>query len=230
LLQGLAQEVEVRIGQLSAQSGLAAEAVGLQRPAHGIGMEKEFGGNSADLPLLGVKQIADASDLFIGDHAAPREKDSPSAPGDRRSDRRPSRGRSLGRLKSQDRAPEWPPPAQARGALSDSHREKPARKIDLSRELLSVDDIRVGAGDGRDALPGRGFVHSGGWPRGVEGGGIFHDIGGCNTADLDHNGGRDRTLRRREESDTHVGERLWNKARAPVSRGSAGQPAPIMEG
>jgi hypothetical protein len=50
LLQDLAQEVEVRIGQLSAQSGLAAEAAGLQRPAHGIGVEKEFGGNGADLP------------------------------------------------------------------------------------------------------------------------------------------------------------------------------------
>ena len=91
LLQGLAQEVEVRIGQTGAQAGLAAEAVGLERGAHGIGMEKEFGGNGADFPMLGVKQVADASDLFIGNHASPREKDSPSAPGDRRSDRRPSR-------------------------------------------------------------------------------------------------------------------------------------------
>ena len=80
LLQGLAQEVEVRIGKLSAQAGLAAEAAGLQRPAHGIGVEKEFGRNGADLPMLGVKQMADASDLFIGNHAAPWEKDSPSAP------------------------------------------------------------------------------------------------------------------------------------------------------
>ena len=230
LLQGLAQEVEVRIGQLSAQSGLAAEAAGLQCPAHGIGMEKEFGGNGADLPMLGVKQMADASHLFIGNHAAPRKKDSPSAPGDRKSDRRPSRGRPLRGVKSEDGTPEWPPPALARGAPSDSHREKPAGKIDLSRELLSAGDIRVGAGDGRDALPGRDFVHSGGWPRGAAGGGTFHDSAGCNTADLDHREGRGKTPPGREKSGTPADERLWNKPPAPALRGSTGQPAPIMAG
>jgi len=42
--------------------------------AHGVGMEQEFRRNSADLPMLGVKQVADAGDLFIGNHASPREK------------------------------------------------------------------------------------------------------------------------------------------------------------
>ena len=35
-------------------------------------------------------------------------------------------------------------------------------KIDLSRELLSAGDTRVGAGDDRGAPPGRDFVDSGG--------------------------------------------------------------------
>jgi hypothetical protein len=38
-------------------------------------MYVEFGGNSADLPMLGVKEMTDLSDLFIGNHASPREKD-----------------------------------------------------------------------------------------------------------------------------------------------------------
>jgi hypothetical protein len=33
----------------------------------------------------------------------------------------------------------------------------------------------------------------------------------CNTVDLDHSEGRDNTALGREESDTHVDERLWNK-------------------
>ena len=48
--------------------------------------------------------------------------------------------------------------------------------------------------------------------------------------DPDHNEGRDKTPPGREESDTHVDERLWNKQPAPVLRGSTGQPAPIMAG
>jgi hypothetical protein len=33
----------------------------------------------------------------------------------------------------------------------------------------------------------------------------------CNTVDPDHSEGRDKTALGREESDTHVDERLWNK-------------------
>ena len=75
LLQGLAQEVEVRIGETVAQPGMAAEAVGVERGAHGIGVQVQFRRNGADLPMLGVKQMTDLSDLFIGNHASPREKD-----------------------------------------------------------------------------------------------------------------------------------------------------------
>jgi hypothetical protein len=31
-------------------------------------MQAECGGNGADLPMLGMKQVTDLSDLFIGDH------------------------------------------------------------------------------------------------------------------------------------------------------------------
>jgi hypothetical protein len=54
---------------------LAAEAIGVKGGAHGIGMQVEFGRNGADLPMFGVKQVTDVSDLFIGNHASPREKD-----------------------------------------------------------------------------------------------------------------------------------------------------------
>src|SRR5271157_335722 len=89
LLQGLAQEVEVRIGEAVAQPRLAAEAIGVERGAHRIRMQVQFCRNGAHFPMLGVKQVTDLSDLFIGNHASPREKDSPSVPGARRSDRRP---------------------------------------------------------------------------------------------------------------------------------------------
>jgi hypothetical protein len=51
---------------------------------------------------------------------------------------------------------------------------------------------------------------------GAADGGIFHDIAGCNTADLDHSGSRGKTPPGREESDTPADERLWNKEPAPV--------------
>jgi hypothetical protein len=87
LLQGLAQKIKVRIREANARPGLAPEAIGVQRGAHGIGMQVQFRRNRADLPMLGVKQVTDLSDLFIGNHTSPREKDSPSVPGVRKSDR-----------------------------------------------------------------------------------------------------------------------------------------------
>jgi hypothetical protein len=75
LLQGLAQEVEVRIGEAIAPPGMATEAIGCERGAHGIGMQVQFRRNRADLPMLGVKQVTDLSDLFISNHTSPREKD-----------------------------------------------------------------------------------------------------------------------------------------------------------
>ena len=75
LLQGLAQEVEVRVGETIAQPGLAAEAIGVERDAHRIGMQVQFGRDGADFPMFGVKQVTNPSDLFIEKHASPREKD-----------------------------------------------------------------------------------------------------------------------------------------------------------
>ena len=75
LLQGLAQKVEVRIGDTVAQPGLATKALGVERGAHGVGVQMQFRRNGADFPMLGVKQVTDLSDLFLSNHAPPREKD-----------------------------------------------------------------------------------------------------------------------------------------------------------
>ncbi len=75
LLQGLAQEVEVRIGEAVAQPGMAAKALGVERGAHSIGVQMQFRRNGADFPVLGVKQVTNVSDLFSRNHAPPREKD-----------------------------------------------------------------------------------------------------------------------------------------------------------
>ena len=74
LLQGLAEEVQVGIGEAIAEAGMATEAVGVEGAAHGVGMHAEFRRNGAHLPMLGVKEMTDLSDLFIGNHASPREK------------------------------------------------------------------------------------------------------------------------------------------------------------
>jgi hypothetical protein len=75
LLQGLTQKVDVGIGELIAEAATAAEAVGVQGGAYGVGMQAEFGRKGADLPMLGMEEMADVGDLFIGDHASPREED-----------------------------------------------------------------------------------------------------------------------------------------------------------
>jgi hypothetical protein len=40
-----------------------------------MGMQVQFRRNGADFPMLGMKEMADASDLFIRNHTSPREKD-----------------------------------------------------------------------------------------------------------------------------------------------------------
>ena len=55
---------------------------------------------------------------------------------------------------------------------------------------------------------------------GAAGGGISRGTGGCNNASPGHNGGRDKTLHRRQEGDIHADERLWSRQAAPVWRGS----------
>ncbi len=42
LLQGLAQEVEIRVGEAVAPPGMATEAIGFERGAHGIGMQVQL--------------------------------------------------------------------------------------------------------------------------------------------------------------------------------------------
>jgi hypothetical protein len=55
--------------------GLVPEAIGVERSAHRIGMQVQLRRNGADFPMLGMKQMTDLSDLFIGNHTSPREKD-----------------------------------------------------------------------------------------------------------------------------------------------------------
>ena len=62
-----------------------------------------------------------------------------------------------------------------------------------------------------DLLCLRGFAGGGGWHDAVAFDAPACGTSGCNNADLDHNEGRDKTPPGREESDTHVDERLWNK-------------------
>lgn len=50
LLEGLTQEVQIGIGQPAAVRWAAEKAFGLQRPAHGVGVQAEFGRNGAHLP------------------------------------------------------------------------------------------------------------------------------------------------------------------------------------
>jgi hypothetical protein len=150
--------------------------------------------------------------------------------GARRSDRRP---RSLCiRLPTPGRnpPPQGPRPVAESEAPSDSHRGKHEGKIDPSRELLSAGDTRVGAGDDRGAPPGRDFGDSGGWPRGAGDDGIYPGNGDGNNAGHGHSEDRDKTPRRREESDTRAGEKQRNKQPAPVSREGTGQPVTIMAG
>jgi len=54
---------------------VVVEAVGLQRARHGLGMPTEFRGDGADLPVFGIKQMAAASDFFVGNHAVPPPRD-----------------------------------------------------------------------------------------------------------------------------------------------------------
>ena len=110
-------------------------------------------------------------------------------------------------MKAEIPPPQEPPPAQELDARSGSHRESYAGKIDLSRELLSAGGTRVGADDGRGAPRRPDFVHSGGWPRGAADGGIFPGNGNCNNAARGRSGGRDKTPRYREETDTPADER-----------------------
>jgi hypothetical protein len=191
------------------------------------GMQVKFRRNRADFPMLGMKQVTDLSDLFIGNHVSPREKDSPSVPGAHSSDRRPRSPRARRPTQDKNLPPQGLGSALEPEAPSGSHRGKYEGKIDPSRGLASDGGKHPGDPDDRDALPHS--VGGGGWLRGAVGDGIYHGSGNCNNAGHDHSEGRDKTPHYREESDTRAGERRRNKQPAPVSRGT-GQPATIMAG
>ena len=73
LVQGLAQKVEVGIGEAGAGAGMAAETIGIERRAHRLGVQTQLGSNRPDLPMLGMKQMADVSNLFLRNHESPRK-------------------------------------------------------------------------------------------------------------------------------------------------------------
>ncbi|MSO22789.1 MAG: hypothetical protein EXQ58_05940 [Acidobacteria bacterium] len=57
LLESLAEEVQVRIGQPGATRRATAKALGLQSPAHGVGMQAELGRKGTHLPMLGMEPV-----------------------------------------------------------------------------------------------------------------------------------------------------------------------------
>jgi hypothetical protein len=70
-LESLAQEVAVGIGETVAQRRLTTEAMGFQGGAHGVGMQTEFSGDGADLPVLDVKVATNGGFQLGGNQASP---------------------------------------------------------------------------------------------------------------------------------------------------------------
>lgn len=68
LIQRLVEKRGIRIERAGARI-TATESLGLDRAAHRVGVEAEFAGDGADLPMFGVKQVADAHTDFRTDHA-----------------------------------------------------------------------------------------------------------------------------------------------------------------
>ena len=68
LLQGLANELQVRIHDGGAQGRCAAEALRLDGQANGVGMHAQFTGNGANFPVLGVEVMANLHTGFRTDH------------------------------------------------------------------------------------------------------------------------------------------------------------------
>ncbi len=68
LVQGLADELQIGIGEGGAQGRAAVEALGLNGVANGIGVHAQFAGDGADFPMLGVKVAANLSTRFWTNH------------------------------------------------------------------------------------------------------------------------------------------------------------------
>jgi hypothetical protein len=76
LLERLLNEIEKRRGGERPRRA-RLEALGFERAPNGVGMEVEFGGDGADLPMLGEEEAANGGNLFGRDHRfiQDREKD-----------------------------------------------------------------------------------------------------------------------------------------------------------
>src|SRR5579872_1349487 len=68
LLQGLADELQVRIGQTRAQCFGTVESLRFDGTANRIGMHSQFSCNGSDLPMLGVKVAANLRTRLRTDH------------------------------------------------------------------------------------------------------------------------------------------------------------------
>ena len=68
LVQGLADELGVRIDEGRPQRLRVAETLRFDGVAHGVGMHAQFAGDGADLPVFGVKVAANLCAGFGTDH------------------------------------------------------------------------------------------------------------------------------------------------------------------
>lgn len=69
MLECVSNESGVGIDDGWADKVARLKAAGFDGVANRIGMHAEFGGDGADLPMLGVKVAADAGAQFFADHA-----------------------------------------------------------------------------------------------------------------------------------------------------------------
>ena len=67
-VEGLPNELHVRVGDRWAHRLSTIEAIRLDGIAHGIGVNAEFAGNGADFPVFGVKVTANLRACFRADH------------------------------------------------------------------------------------------------------------------------------------------------------------------
>ena len=68
LVQSLPDELDMGIGEQRTQWLRALKALRLNGAAHGVGMNAQFTGDGADLPMLGVKVAANFDAGFWGNH------------------------------------------------------------------------------------------------------------------------------------------------------------------
>lgn len=74
LLERLLNELKKVVGGHQAR-GPCLEALGLKRTPNRVRMKVEFGGDGADLPMLGEEQAANGGSLFGRDHRFIRDRE-----------------------------------------------------------------------------------------------------------------------------------------------------------